>query len=446
MLAALAQLETLTAQMNRLSIDGFAPKELLDLQQRREAVARSQPVLDHTVYQRLRAECTPKELGATSFKKVLMARLRISGKEATRRLKDAQMLGPRTALTGEPLAPKLPTLARGQAQGLIGCEHVKHVRTMLQKLPSFVDYQARESAERDLGRHACELDADSFAQVVNTTAYLLNQDGEFSDVDRQARRSLRRGKQRADGMVPISGLLTPEAAAAFEAVEAKLAAPGMCVPGDHEWRVDGDPDPEKAGSDTRTAGQRSHDAFLASARATLASGELGLHNGLPATIIINANLTDLEKAAGHGVTAGGTLIPMRDVIRMACLSYLWLAVFDGNGVPLHLGRARRTASVAQRIILLAKHRGCTAPGCTAPGYHCQVHHANKDWKAGGETNIEDLTLACGPDNRMVETTGWTTRNREDGVTEWIPPQELDCGQSRTNAYHHPGRILAPDDR
>jgi hypothetical protein len=99
---------------------------------------------------------------------------------------------------------------------------------------------------------------------------------------------------------------------------------------------------------------------------------------------------------------------------MACLSYLWLAVFDGNGVPLHLGRARRTASVAQRIILLAKHRGCTAPGCTAPGYHCQVHHANKDWKAGGETNIEDLTLACGPDNRMVETTGWTTRNREDG--------------------------------
>ncbi|MET0900885.1 MAG: HNH endonuclease signature motif containing protein, partial [Mycobacterium sp.] len=105
----------------------------------------------------------------------------------------------------------------------------------------------------------------------------------------------------------------------------------------------------------------------------------------------------------------------------------------------------RTASLAQRLMLLAKHRGCTMPGCTASAYRSQVHHANADWKDGGETNIEDLTLACGPDNRMVDTTGWTTRNRDDGVTEWIPPSELDCGQSRINNYHHPERILAPDD-
>jgi hypothetical protein len=93
----------------------------------------------------------------------------------------------------------------------------------------------------------------------------------------------------------------------------------------------------------------------------------------------------------------------------------------------------------------AQHGGCTAPGCTASGYQSQAHHATRDWKAGGLTDVEDLTLACGPDNRLVETTGWTTRNRADGVTEWIPPPELDCGQSRINAYHHPGRILAPDD-
>ncbi|MET0897978.1 MAG: hypothetical protein ABWY45_08710, partial [Mycobacterium sp.] len=49
MLAALSQLETLTFQMNRLSIDGFTPLELLDIQQRREAVSRAQPVLDHRV-------------------------------------------------------------------------------------------------------------------------------------------------------------------------------------------------------------------------------------------------------------------------------------------------------------------------------------------------------------------------------------------------------------
>ncbi|AQA05360.1 hypothetical protein BVC93_26575 [Mycobacterium sp. MS1601] len=32
-------------------------------------------------------------------------------------------------------------------------------------------------------------------------------------------------------------------------------------------------------------------------------------NGLPATLIIVANLTDLENRIGHGVTAGGTPLP-----------------------------------------------------------------------------------------------------------------------------------------
>ncbi|WP_231645178.1 hypothetical protein [Mycolicibacterium mengxianglii] len=59
-------------------------------------------------------------------------------------------------------------------------------------------------------------------------------------------------------------------------------------------------------------------------------------------------------------------------------------------------------------------------------------HANKDRKDGGHTAIEDLTLACGPDNRMVDTTGWAVRNRRDGITEWTPPPELDCGQTRIN--------------
>jgi hypothetical protein len=50
---------------------------------------------------------------------------------------------------------------------------------------------------------------------------------------------------------------------------------------------------------------------------------------------------------------------------------------------------------------------------------CQVHHADKDWAAGGHTDIDNLTLACGPDNRNVKDGGWRTRKRKDGTTEWI---------------------------
>ena len=93
----------------------------------------------------------------------------------------------------------------------------------------------------------------------------------------------------------------------------------------------------------------------------------------------------------------------------------------------------------------SKDRGCTFPGCTAPAYHSQVHHASADWADGGQTNITDETLACGPDNRRVKPGGWRTRKRKDGRTEWIPPPHLDTGQARVNNYHHPERDLIPDD-
>ncbi|WP_156744304.1 HNH endonuclease signature motif containing protein, partial [Mycobacterium sp. 1164985.4] len=276
--------------------------------------------------------------------------------------------------------------------------------------------------------------------------YLLNQDGELSDEDRQALAYIRVGKQRPDGMRPFEGLLTPEAWATLEPLMERNAAPGMCNPADEHPCLDGEPTDEQIRNDTRTTGKRNHDALLALCKRMLTTQPTGTINGLPANVVITVSLTDLEKGTGHGLTAGGTRLPIADVLKFAAHSRPWLALFDGKGLPLHLGRARRTATLAQRLMLLAKHRGCTMPGCSASAYRSQVHHANQDWKDGGRTDIEDLTLACGPNNRMVETAGWTTRNRPtDGVTEWIPPPELDCGQSRTNNLHHPERIIDHDD-
>jgi hypothetical protein len=93
---------------------------------------------------------------------------------------------------------------------------------------------------------------------------------------------------------------------------------------------------------------------------------------------------------------------------------------------------------------LSQDRGCTFPGCTVPGYGCQVHHAELDWAEGGQTNITDECLACGPHNRMVKSGGWRTRKRKDVRTEWIPPH-LDSDQSRVNNSHHPQNYLLPDE-
>jgi hypothetical protein len=241
-------------------------------------------------------------------------------------------------------------------------------------------------------------------------ALLLNQDGDRpDDAERARRRYLTIDKQGVDGMSRIHGLLDPEARATIDAVFAKLAAPGMCNAEDKTPCVDFDAPKALVQCDQRTQGQRNHDALKAMGRSVLASGELGQHNGLPATIIVSTTLQDLQSAAGVAVTAGGSLLPMRDVIRLASQSHHYLVIYDKHTrEPLYCGRAKRFAAPGQRIVLHALERGCTRPGCTAQGYWCQVHHVD-DWAAAdGETNITDLTLACGPDNRLVEEGGWTT--------------------------------------
>jgi hypothetical protein len=121
-------------------------------------------------------------------------------------------------------------------------------------------------------------------------------------------------------------------------------------------------------------------------------------------------------------------------------------VFDkATGSALDLFRARRVASPAQRIMLIARDGGCTKPGCTVPAYGSQVHHAARDWADDGQTNVDELGLACGPDNRMVGPGGWETRVNEDNDVEWIPPPNLDTGQARVNDYHRPERLHRPLD-
>jgi Domain of unknown function (DUF222) len=325
---------------------------------------------------------------------------------------------------------------------------VRIIEKFFDELPTHIDYRSRELAEADLARAATGLGPTQLRAAAERLALLLNQDGELPDAAERARkRYFTIEKQGVDGLSRCHGLLDPEARATLDAVLAKSAAPGMCNPDDEAPCVNGEPSAEAAHADMRSQGQRNHDALKAMGRSVLASGELGKRNGLPATIIVTATLQDLESAAGVGVTAGGTLLPMRDVIRLASQSHHYLVVYDKHTrEPLYCGRAKRFATPGQRIVLHAQDRGCTRPGCTAPGYWSQVHHVDGWVKDGGQTDITALTLACGPDNRLVEQGGWTTRKRNGGRTEWIPPPHLDTGQARVNNYHHPERYLVPDEQ
>jgi Domain of unknown function (DUF222)/HNH endonuclease len=424
-----------------LTLDGLSSRDWMALAERQEIETRRLGAARHPLLNLLAAHATAEELGDT-LDTALANRLRISPTLARRWIADAAELGPRRALTGQPLAPALGACAQAQRDGRIGEEHVRVIRSFWAKIPAWVDLPTREYAEADVTRKARRHRPDELIELAKKVMDCLNPDGNFTDEDRARRRAITLGRQGPDGMSRISGHLTPECRATFEAVQAKLAAPGMCNPDDQQPCVDGAPGEDAVRRDTRGSAQRNHDALNAGLRALLASGDLGQHNGLPTSIIVTTTLSDLEAAAGHGLTGGGTMVPMSDVIRLGRHAHHYLAIFDkGNAVGLY--HTKRLASPGQRIVLHAKDRGCTKPGCTVGGYYCEVHHVTP-YAQCRSTDINNLTFACGPDHRLLEK-GWTTRKNTHHDTEWTPPAHHDYGQPRANTFHHPEKLLQTGD-
>lgn len=435
--AALDAQDAADAALGGLNFDALSPAVRLHVLERTEASRRRQIALSHDVIASLATE-DPADIGGPVHK-VVADYLRISYAEACRRLRDAKELSARLTLTGAELPPQLPATAVAWRDGMLDGQHLRVIQTFIRDLPESVPAATVDDAERFLAGQARTLRPDQLQKLAHQCALRINPDGKFSDADRARQRGFTWCGQRPDGMSIGKLIASPELRASLDAWLSRFAAPGVCNPDDQTPCVAGEPDDELARGDRRSPAQRQHDALNALVRGQLGDPKLGRHNGLPVTVIVSTTLQELTSGTGRAVTGGGTLLPMRDVIRMASHAYHYLAVFDEHtSRPLYLGRSRRIATPDQRIVLYAHDRGCTHPGCDAPGYWCEVHHLD-EWAAGGTTDASNLTFACVPHHTLTER-GWRTRKSHQGETEWIPPPQLDRGV-RTNDFHHPERLL-----
>lgn len=409
-----------------------------------ETLTRRIPAATHRIVNELVAGHVPGQFGGACLGDVLADTLRISRTDARRRIRDAAELAPTTALSGEPVEPVLVATAAAQRAGTAGADHIAVIRQFWDRIPGAIDIQTRMAAERQLAWLTETLRPDELRKAADRLLAHLDPDGSLtSETDRARRRGFRLGRQGADLMTPGTFDLDPELRAYLDAIFAKLAAPGACHPDDEKPCVGGDPDLEMAQHDTRSTAQRQHDALKAVCRSVLSSGELGHHRGLPVAAVVTTTLRELETGAGHAVAGGGSLVPMPDLIRMASHAHHYLAIFDGDGRALYLGRAKRIATADQRIVLTANERGCTYPGCDRPAYHCQVHHMN-EWAFGGNTDVDNLTLGCERHHKLLGTGDqhWWAIRDPDGRTWWIPPAHVDPTRTpRINWFHHPDGYL-----
>jgi hypothetical protein len=438
-LEAFSAVDAALEALGALDWDGMPVRERLTALDRLETVRRRVAARSLELVGSVQRSGDPDLGGATA--KVIADVIRITPAEARRRLRDAAQLQRRTTLSGESLAPSLSATATAWDAGLLDIEHLRAIQKFVRDLPADIPTAEAAKAEAFLAEKAVELRPDQLEKVADQLAVTLNPDGTFSDDYRAAQRGfLWCGRQRPDGMSVATLVATPELRAMLEAWLAKFAAPGMCNPDDQTPTVTGEPTQERSDSDRRTHAQRQHDAIAGLVRGQLGDPRLGRHNGLPVTVIVSTTLDQLQAAAGHAVTAGGSLLPLPDLIRMASHAWHYLCVFDNHSErAIHLGRAKRIATADQRIVLHSKDRGCTAPGCDMPGYLCEVHHVD-EWADGGRTDVDRLTFACGTHHRLIKPGGWSTRKRRDGSTEWRPPPQIPL-RGGTNGFHHPERLV-----
>ncbi|MBI3227323.1 MAG: DUF222 domain-containing protein [Mycolicibacterium cosmeticum] len=458
---ALADYRAACQKLTTLDFTAFTVPELLEIQSEREHLVRTTASVDHRILAALQCQVTAKEIGGKSWPDILALRLGISQTAAKARVKDAEHLSPRHIIGGETLQPELPACAAALAQGTINLEHTTIIRDVLRKADRYLTVAVRAEWEDTLVRIATTNPPETVKDAGAHMLYLLNQDGKSPDLA-QHQPGLRLGPQEADGNYRVSGYLDAEAAAYFKTIESVWAAPGVNNPADTEPIPNPTPNPldpeaeeelhaaqrfaEAAAGDTRSPARRAHDAFKTLCRETLMSKKLGQHNGLPVTVVITAPLADLEKGAGIAHTNSGVKLSIPDLMRLAAHAHHYFLLFRKHTAePLYLGRTKRLASTAQRLVAIARDRGCTRPGCFAPADRCQANHVH-DWATGGTTDADTIILGCGPDNRLAYETGWSTHlNPATGRAEWIPPPLLDVGQDHTNHHFHPEELLNPPE-
>ncbi|MGC4759226.1 DUF222 domain-containing protein [Micromonospora trifolii] len=222
--------------------------------------------------------------------------------------------------------------------------------------------------------------------------------------------------EQTDGRLRLTGTLDAETAGLFRAAIDPLTAPSG-------------PD------DSRSPGQRRHDALTEVCRLALRTGELPDRGGDPAQIVVATSYDGLTRQLSTGALDIGLELTPGAVRRLACDAAILPAILGGAGQVLDVGRQRRLITGPLRRALVLRDRGCAFPGCDRPPRWCDAHHIHH-WADGGPTNLDNAVLLCGHHHRHVHQSDWVVRIGGDGHPEFVPPAWLDPEQlPRRNHYH-----------
>lgn len=227
---------------------------------------------------------------------------------------------------------------------------------------------------------------DKFANTVRKHEQKRSEDDGISKLEHQRSRRFAKIKtDLEDGMTVLYARFDPVTGARVETVVSHIV--------NQLWRKE---DPQNR----TTLGQRMADALKLLLTGSREGGE---SRSAGARLLLMAEYDAVSRKLRNARLADGMPIPALELRRLACDAQILPAIFRGSSQPLDLGTAKRLASPAQRVALVARDSGCV--GCGASEAWCQAHHI-VHWMDGGPTNLDNMCLLCSRCHHKVHDNGW----------------------------------------
>lgn len=386
----------------------------------------------------------------------LRASLRISAREARRRLCLAESLLPRTSFTGQLQPPVQPELAEAFAAGSLGSQSATIITMALERVRHRATPETSERMEHSLTRTAQDADPDFVSRISRRWTDAIDQDGsEPSESELRLRqgtflRAARRGLHHLEIFATTAQyecLLTVMNAGTNPRVSGD---PGVAGVGSDDSGagpaglsgVQGAADDAEL-LDQRTRAQRLLDGLVSACSAALSTTALPAAGGLRPQVMVTIDYrvlfsrlhsgseTDAADASPTGSGTGTMLfagpVTASTIRRIACDADLIPVVLGSAGRLLDIGRASRVFPPHIRKAIAARDQGCAFPNCTIPAAWCEAHHVNY-WSRGGSTSTENGTLLCSHHHHLLHKEQWTIR-MTGGVPWFIPPPHVDPRQA-----------------
>jgi hypothetical protein len=340
---------------------------------------------------------------------------------------------PRFALTGEELPAKQPAIAAALQNGAIGLEAAQLIGTMLTTVEHRADPVALADSEAWLVAEATGHEPtrtfDEVRAQVLAIGLSLDQDGPEPSAEEAAkRRGFTIGTLR-NGVHPVRGDVTPEAAGALQMLFDAHSNPAVRF-GTHPADTEaGEPwGPDEVVPDDRTPAQKRHDILHAAIQTAARAEDTPSLGGAAPTLLVHVTAEDLLSPTGVASIDGiQTPVPASIAHRIACTGAVQKIVFDNAGRIVRLGSKERLFNTHQRKAIAARDGGCVIPGCSIRASWCEIHHVT-DHAKGGPTHTDNGVMLCWWHHHNLERSGWGIRITR-GIVEtkappWIDPRGI----------------------